>query len=820
MPSARGGELRPKLKGMNKLPMKVVIKNIIGKISEERDWILCIIVLTAIFIICNLPLILGRAVGLWDTDAWYCPYYILVADFIRSGHFLLWNPWSNAGLPMMGDPQVGAFSPLTLLIGFFTGGTTAGFIFYWLFMWWTGGVGIIILSRHFKVPAWGGCLIAIGYLFCGAYTGHAEHTSIIIGLSFLPFIIWRLDTALNTQKWRPVVEAGAIWGLGALSSYPGLTILSGCFAGLWGLGRYFTAFPVKTVLDVGDFVSKRTDDRISCGKNESTVAFVGPNDKIWVTSNKVDRLKPGFVFASLFLMCLIGSLVLSPTYFSFIYEGVGHNARVETLSRAAAISQNALAPGALATFSGDYLSRLKQINPKTLWSYTDVSMLSIYTGTFIPILALLFLNTNRGNRWRWWLLLLGLLNLGCAMGIALPLRGWLYDLFYPSRFFRHAGIFRLYFIFCLVVLALLGIRDLYGSIGCVRDRLWRRFRFITVILSLLAISSYVWIYCHIEKGAGKHDILAFIWLLGVWGGAVYVAIAGKAWVIAKKRSRLLFVMISLTALDAIFCAYMINSTVYGYSYAKRWCSLDEVHSGSLELTQNGLSREASSLNRYSPSKELNNDHLITKKSVFHAYTTAINPFQMAMMDNPALLQPTLGMDRIWFAPKAYETSPTWGNFDIWANKASEDGKPSLLVHTPYDMLHLGTDIDSPKDNRAASISDLPPLRKIHFNLLKYLPNELSFQVDCPENGWLLVTDRWARSWIVEINSRKATVYGGNFIFRAIKVDKGRNTIRFNYRPMGYPWLLAISWGLLAGVCIWSGTSFFGIVRQGITKHPI
>jgi len=56
---------------------------------------------------------------------------------------------------MLGDPQFGAFSPLNVIIGTLTGGTSSGFIFYWLLMWWLGGFGILMLARHLKAPPWG-----------------------------------------------------------------------------------------------------------------------------------------------------------------------------------------------------------------------------------------------------------------------------------------------------------------------------------------------------------------------------------------------------------------------------------------------------------------------------------------------------------------------------------------------------------------------------------------------------------------------------------------------------------------------------------------
>src|SRR5262249_40649023 len=95
-----------------------------------------------------------------------------------------------------------------------------------------------------------------------------------------------------------------------------------------------------------------------------------------------------------------------------------------------------------------------------IWRGLDVSMCSVYAGALIPVLALLALLVFPRDRWRWWLLLLGLFNMSCAIGGKLPVRGWLYDWFYPTRFFRHPSIFRAYFIMAMAALALYATRDL------------------------------------------------------------------------------------------------------------------------------------------------------------------------------------------------------------------------------------------------------------------------------------------------------------------------------------------------------------------------
>src|SRR5689334_9048132 len=109
-------------------------------------WPIWLLITTDLFLIANHLLVRGLAVGIWDIDGYFYPYYVLVADYARAGRFVYWNPWSNAGVPILADPTLGIFSPINFIVGLITGGTSSGFIFYWLLMWWLGGFGIFMLA--------------------------------------------------------------------------------------------------------------------------------------------------------------------------------------------------------------------------------------------------------------------------------------------------------------------------------------------------------------------------------------------------------------------------------------------------------------------------------------------------------------------------------------------------------------------------------------------------------------------------------------------------------------------------------------------------
>ena len=423
---------------------------------EKLKWSIAAFSLAAIFLICNSRLLTGKTAPIWDAWAFYGPEFSLIADHARAGHFLLWDPWVNGGTPDHADPTVGSASPIEVLVATMVGGTRAGFVTYWLLIWFLGPLGLLLLGRHLGAPAWGTFVVASGFAFCSFYTGHAEHTSFVYSFSFLPWFIWRFDKALASAQAWPVVQSGALWGLSALGGYPQLTFLSACFLYLWALGR--------------------------CCFSES--------DQARHTDTRT-RASFGFAFVALMLTFLVGMVVLAPSYVGLFTEGAGYTDRVGALPRPIAISSNELDPGTLLTFASPYVHLLKYpgLNPG-LWPKSDVSVMGNYIGALPFVLALLAILPRPLSGWRIWLLGIAILYMLSAMGDHLPVRGWLYDFLPPTRYFRHPGTFRGYAIFAVAVLAIYGSKDLQLARAGTSRRVWKRLAMISVVTAIAANFAY------------------------------------------------------------------------------------------------------------------------------------------------------------------------------------------------------------------------------------------------------------------------------------------------------------------------------------------
>jgi len=380
--------------------------------------------LAALVALVNLPLLAGDAHPIWDADSAYAPWQMLVADAARALRLLLWNPWSNAGSPDGFDPDFGALSPVHLLVGFVFGGSLASYYALWLGTWWLAGVGMLLLGRWLGMSVVGASLAALAFAFSGFQLSHAQHLSFLFVYAAMPFMVWRLDVALCEARWRPVAQSAALFGLGALGGYPGMSVIAALFLGLWALGR----------------VAWMGRDA-SAGRREPLPAT------------------PGWLVGAAALWGAIALTVAAPTTLGLAYEADGFTDRSEPLSRESSLESNPMLPVALFSALGPYVSQLKAAG-HGLWPKTDVSSMSFYLGAAALWLALCGLVLERRRGPLVWLFAIGLMGLWLSLSTTLPLRGWLYDLVSPSRYFRHASMFRAWFELAIAIAAGLGWREL------------------------------------------------------------------------------------------------------------------------------------------------------------------------------------------------------------------------------------------------------------------------------------------------------------------------------------------------------------------------
>ncbi len=718
-----------------------------------------------LLVLANLPLLVGRDAPNWDASSHFAPAWMLVADHARAGRLLLWNPFIEGGSPDGAQPELGAFSPLTLAVGALLGGTETAFVLYVVLLWLLAGMGMLLLARHLGAPPWAGFVVACGYVFSGTFTGHFQHTSWLHAFAFVPWVVWRLDTALCGDSRLPAVQAGALLGLSGLAGYPAIVMQTGVLSLLWTVGRVF--FPDA---DAGD-------------------AAVG----------RAGRARAGL--AAITTLAVVAAIVVSPAWVSFLLESKGYTSRSGPLPREVAVHVNALHPGALTTFSSPYLHSVAALQAKDRWAPTDGSSLGCYVGAAIPALALFAIGRRR--RWEWWLLGLAAFFVASATD-ALPLRGLLVDLLPWERYARHGAQRKDFALFLLAVLALHAVRarPRLHSEDAVRPE-GRRFAARAVALAVLGLVAAVssWAYL---GALGHHPAFAVVHFFLAWGGLL-----AAAWLWQSPGAdgpRLAAGVLVVAAFVDAAGTLRLSRVLMVESGKGRetWDRIGEERSSSLDLSAVGLLREAEPPDWTFPRPNRQNEPL--KIPVFASYTALTNVFRGRTSDEPLLARTAVGKGRVWFASSARAVPPSEAAWQDLLHASRAAGSAVLFVHPPDSM---GSRPEPSAPPVALPEAPTEPagsanvLRRLDVHGLRYLSDEVTLTVDPPAPGWVLFTDRWARGWTASVNGRAVPLWGGNFLFRAVPVGPGAQTLRFTYRPAGYPTLPLLSWGALLVVGLWS-----------------
>ena len=753
--------------------MSLAIRRRLVQAMVRWPWLVSALILGLVFLAILSPIIDGRLAPIWDADGFFAPYYTLVADYAREGKLLLWNPWTNGGSPDYIEPQVGSTSPVVVISAWLTGGGESGYRVHWLCTWLFGGLGMFAMGRRLGAPAPVAAAIALGFAFSGPYLGNASHFSMLYTLSFLPWALERLDLALERGRRIVALQAGAIWGLSALGGYPGMVLITAGALLVWAVARTFAP------------------DAPLLAENIRAVH--------WARIRRA-ATQLGWCFG-------VGVLVLLPAVLPILIEGRGFTDRSDPLSREWAIGINALHPRALFTIFSPYLAN---VPPAAAWPYTDISSCSVYVGVVPLVLAVCALVSRPRSTFRWALLAGALLFTGFALGQALPLRGWLYDLVPPTRFFRHASMFRMATVTCVSLLALAGASDLIGDGRRHGLSRWAPL-VVSAILASLAITAFralaPLVPLPTQPAGGVH-----LWI--VWSGIVVILALAPLLRGLSRRMVLLASLGALATYDA-HATFSMSLTVASPVYAERWHELDRSRVRTLDLLKSGLPRLAASNDHTGLGPGPTNKNLLTKVPVLFGYAPLSTPLLEKWMRVPALAASAQAAERIYFSPSAVRSEPRGEAFQALAAVAATRGAMPLVVHERSAMARLNarTPVES---SLASDFASAPAVIAASTSWKSYTPHELEFEVVAPANGWLLVTDRWARGWQASVDGRETEVSGGNFLFRALPITAGKHRVEMRYKPFGQPWLFTVSWGAILAVVLASGVSFLrlpGIARR-------
>jgi hypothetical protein len=735
--------------------------------KHSFSYVVAAIVLVAVFATAMRRFLIGESFPIWDANGLFGPYYMLIADLARHGSLLWWNPWANGGQPDFADPQYGAHSPVVLLLAWLFGPTVRGFIAYWFSLWLLFGLGILALARQWKVPAWGGAVVALGLMFSGFFVGHAEHTPVLFSWVWMPMVLWRLEVALTRASWAAGAQAGVLFGLSALGGYPAILFTNGVFLVFWVAVRVFL-------------------------RDKSEARDCAPADSRWA------------VVPPCLLMSLVAVVIALPTFFSLVHEGRGFTNRVGALPHELAVLSNALHPRALLTFASPYLSALP---PTRLWDYTDISSCGLYVGGIVFAFAVFAILARPRSRMRWALLAAAAFAVTASLGRALPVRGWLYDWFLPMRYFRHPSWFRAYPMFLFGILALLGARDYVDGVPGVNCR--RRLVAATTLSAIVALVAYLLVVTRVQPA---NRMLGDVHFLLAWVIPALVVPWLRPDSVAQKRVWVPVVFGLLAAIDAVLGTGLATTLgLTGEQPKRAWADVERHHRSETDL----LRLDGAQRTLFPKTGRFDNKHFLTREAALYGESGLRNDYLEAWIREPVLVSAATTENRFWFAANPLRLSPSLVVLDAFIRRSRDLGKPLLLIHPRASMIEP-TPFTTDDLQR---IGQAPAAEPATVVLERYVPNAVRLRFEAPRDGWLMVTDRWAAGWVARVNDVPVAVEGADFLFRGLPVRAGPNRVDLVYRPPGRPWLPLVTWAFIAAVVVGSFWPFWSRRRRGEDAKP-
>jgi hypothetical protein len=87
---------------------------------------------------------------------------------------------------------------------------------------------------------------------------------------------------------------------------------------------------------------------------------------------------------------------------------------------------------------------------------------------------------------------------------------------------------------------------------------------------------------------------------------------------------------------------------------------------------------------------------------------------------------------------------------------------------------------------------LPPREGYRATVVDQTPDRLRVETEFFGPGWLVISRRWDKGWIAEVDGKEAEVLRADGVLQAVEVPEGQHVVELRFRPKDYVWGQRIS----------------------------
>ena len=366
--------------------------------DKSKYWLLiAIVVIVALY-----PLSFLLHIPKWDSVRGYLPYRFFISDYMQDGHLPLWNPFQRLGYPGYSDLQSGCWYPVMWLLMLFGQYDITSLVAEVVITFVIAGWGMFQLSSWMHQCNRTALVLAISYALSGFMVGSAQLLVFLIGMAWLPWILWAFLRVLQ--------------GGGARYS----ALLAFCLmCNITGASPAFTIVLLYALPSIAVYQLVRSENRTSFLKH--------------------------FLFQGAITLTLL-LLLLAPFIVSFVDFMTYFN-------------RNGKLPYEAITLNpfvwSDYLSFFfpySVISTHEMFQVTDLSLRNAYVGIAGIVFFIMTLFFARQTKWFWGLVAVVLVSMILALGDFSGIYKAIYHL--PGfGLFRHPAFFRGYGMLGILLMA-------------------------------------------------------------------------------------------------------------------------------------------------------------------------------------------------------------------------------------------------------------------------------------------------------------------------------------------------------------------------------
>ncbi|MGA3284069.1 MAG: YfhO family protein [Verrucomicrobiota bacterium] len=724
-----------------------------------------------------------------DQYCTFIPQHEFVHQQMLRGHFPLWNPYLDCGIPNLDSIQGALLFPINLLLlpldPFYAGGLAA-FLKLFLAGWFT-----MLYLR-----------------LLGASHAAAFLSGLVFSLSGF-MIVWLGHPHVNCAMWLPLllyfVEKSFRSGIGRHTSLLAGPVLRAWLGLVVAFGFMLLGGHPPTAIQITIVVLFYFFFRLLAHRRDQPFQRVGLLAGSLVT---------GFLLAAPQLL----------PYFEYYRQSSSGLSSAALQRWAERLTPNTLIYFLFPHLSGSPVEGFEDM-PKLL-GLGALPNFNERTGYFgvLPLLFALFAVVGRRCKFTIFHLCVVFGSLLVIYGVP-PLPALLRLL--PGLCDINQTRLLLFVAFSMAVLAGLG----WDTFSRMKER--RRARWIVLGFWAAVGVALLWLWRIIGSGFRELDPSHRAFLMGqffILAGSLVASGVMVLWRARWRRWGLITVCLGWTAADLLWFGMGYNPSIphdryYPGTPAIEWLKKDassfRIIGGGAVLIPNtaavyGLSDargcDFMSVRRY--------EELITGNAGnfwFYIYPTAASTsesFQLlnvkyVLLPKPLAINPD-GYDLVYsneIAIYRYEACEERAlavfNYQVGDNPASILAKVRSTAFDPKRVLLLE---EEPKivAGKETIISVMET--NVSVRITTYEPDEVRVEASLPQPGFLLLLDTYFPGWTASVNGQPTRIYRADYNFRAVSLPAGKSTIRFSYQPKSLCIGLALSATsllTLGGVWFWS-----------------